>query len=166
MVHQGWLVLFLYKISLRKLPNTSTTSNKHVERKTTTTTTTAKKKHTNQRTPTCKLLVVTYKCSSKKNQTRAIIYIFPDSRPSQHQDHKKTILLSQTLHNCFLFIKDQSKKIEISKVFNFSFIHSLPVYPKQISFSNCINICKLEGDEKQERFKCGDVVCLKRQILN
>lgn len=36
---------FLYKISLRKLPNTSTTSNKHVEKKTTTTT--AKKKHTN-----------------------------------------------------------------------------------------------------------------------
>lgn len=33
---------FLYKISLRKLPNTSTTSNKHVEKKTTTTT--AKKK--------------------------------------------------------------------------------------------------------------------------
>ena len=51
-------------------------------------------------------------------------------------------------------------------MFNFSFIHSLPVYPKQFSSSNCINICKLEGDEKQERFKCGDVVCLKRQILN
>ena len=78
----------------------------------------------------------------KSNQSHHLH--FPDSRPSQHQDHKKTILLSQTLHNCFLFIKDQSKKIEISKVFNFSFIHSLPVYPKQISFSNCINICKLE----------------------